>query len=66
MDFHETSNVCVIEHSYDSIRFSETLVCKILYGCFLNNCKIQVLGKTTVTSITRNKFYRYSENMHFV
>ena len=25
--------VCILEHSHDSIRFSETLVCKVLYSC---------------------------------
>ena len=68
MDFQETWNVCEIKHSPNSITSSETLVCKILYGCYLhvNNCKIQVLGETNNTSIAENKLYWYSEYLNFV
>ena len=65
MDCQETWNVYVILHSHEPIGFSEMLVCKILYGCYLKNCKIQILAKTNDTGIVKNVSYWYSENLHF-
>ena len=63
MDFQEIRTVCVIEHSHDSIKFSETLVGRIPYGCYIKKCKIQILGETNDTSIAENKFYWSSEKL---
>ena len=49
-----TWNVYVIVHSHDAIRFSHTLVCKILSSYYSKYCKIQILGETNDSSIAEN------------